>query len=130
MHDRALDTMTRSAKGPVAPPPVLERSYQPVAQAVTGWPGVLATVHWDLYDSTRVDGIDFYVGESELGHIHLDGGIHLASDPILGTALIAEGLARRFPYARGWVCEQIDRIGTDAAIGLFRRNYDRLVHLE
>ena len=129
MNDRALDTMARSAKGPVAPPPTLDGARGTVAAVVTGWPGVVATVHWDLFEPTRVDGIDFYVGEGELGHIHLDGEFHLASDPSLGAALVSAGLARRFRYARGWVCENVDHIGSDAAVALFRRNYDRLVQV-
>ncbi len=128
-NDRALETMARSAKGPVAPPPTLDGARGIVADAVTGWAGVIATVHWDLYEPTRVDGIDFYVGERELGHIHLDGELHLATDPSLGADLVAAGLARPFRYARGWVCEKIDRIGSASAIALFRRNYDRLVRV-
>ncbi len=130
MNEPAFDTMPRSAKGPVAPPPRLDGPLATVADAVTNWPGVLATVHWDLHEPTRVDGVDFYVGKRELGHIHLGGEVHLATDPRLGAELVASGHARPFRYARGWVCEQIDRIGSDSAIALFRRNYDRLIHAE
>jgi hypothetical protein len=118
--------MKRADKGPVAPPPVLDGTLGAVSQALVAWPDVVATVHWDLDDTTRVDGVDFYVGERELGHVHLDGSLHLATNPTLGAALVADGLARRFPYAKGWVCENVDRIGAEAAIALFRRNYDRL----
>ena len=31
-------------------------------------------------DGSRVEGIDFDVGEAELGNIHLDGSIHLATN--------------------------------------------------
>jgi hypothetical protein len=130
MNDRALDTMARSAKGPIAPPPMLDGARGTVADAVTKWPGVTSTVHWDLDEATRVDGIDFYVGERELGHIHLDGELHLATDPSLGADLVAKGLVRSFRYARGWVSEKIDRIGPDSAIALFRRNYDRLMNAD
>ena len=123
----ALDTMARVDKGPVAPPPTLEGPLGAVADAVRGWPDVIATVHWDLYDPSRVDGIDFYVGEAELGHVHLDGSIHLATDPGLAATLVAEKLARPFRWGRGWVCESVARIGSDAAIALFRRNYERLL---
>lgn len=91
---------------------------------------MVSTAHWDLYDSSRVDGIDFYLGEQELGHIHLDGSLHLATSRRLGSALIAEGLARPFRYGEGWVCEKIGRLGPTAAIALIRRNYDRLLTAE
>ena len=126
MTEHALGTMARADKGPVKPPPALDGPLGTVADAVTGWPGVIATVHWDLFRPSRIDGIDFYFGEEELGHIHLDGSLHLATSPGLGQALIAEGLARAFRYQPGWVCEQVQSIGPDAAIALFGRNYDRL----
>ena len=126
MTDTALNTLPLSAKGPVAPPPVLGGDIGAVAAAVMAWPGVVAATHWDLYRPTEVDGIDFYVGEAELGHIHLDGDIHLATSPSLGRAMIADGRARRFPYAQGWVSAMVPDIGTEAATGLFRANYDRL----
>ena len=125
-RDRALGTMTRADKGPITPPPVLAAPMRTVADAVAGWPGVVATTHWHLHRRSQVDGIDFYVGEEELGHIHLDGAIHLATSPTLGQALIAEGLARPFRHVHGWTEEDIKTIGADAAIALFRRNYDWL----
>ena len=125
MIEHALGTLPRSAKGPVVPPP-LGGPLGVVADAVAGWPGVSATTHWHLFDASWVDGIDFYVGERELGHLHLDGAIHLATSPGLGAALVAERLARPFRYQRGWVCENVGGIGTTATVALFRRNYDAL----
>ena len=127
MHERALGTLARADKGPVVPPPALDGPLASVADAVAGWAGVTASAHWDLFRPSRVDGIDFYVGEEELGHIHLDGSIHLATSPALGAALIAQGMARPFRYQQGWVCERVQSIGPKAATALFRRNYDRLL---
>ena len=76
--------MARADKGPVQPPPALAGTLQTVADEVTGWNGIIATVHWDLFDMSRVDGVDFYYGELELGHIHLDGSVHIATSPALG----------------------------------------------
>ena len=126
MTDQALSTLPREAKGPLAPPPRLGGPVQAVADAVAAWPEVEATTHWRLDDQTRVDGIDFYVGPDELGHIHLDGSIHLATTPELGAEMVAEGLGRPLPWARGWTMASIDRLGVDGAVALFRRNYDRL----
>ena len=126
MTEHALSTLPREAKGPLAPPPRLHGRPQVVAEMVAAWPQVEATTHWHFADQSRVDGVDFYVGAEELGHIHLDGSIHLATAPDLGAALVAEGLGRPFRWARGWTTASIDRLGVEAAVALFRRNYDRL----
>lgn len=126
MVEQALSTLPREAKGPLAPPPALDGPLRAVADTVAAWPEVETTTHWHLTDRDRVDGIDFYVGADELGHIHLDGSIHLATTPELGAKLVAEGLGRPFPWARGWTVANVSRLGADAAVALFRRNYDRL----
>lgn len=110
----------------MAAPPRLSGPLAEVAGAVAAWPGVESSVHWHFADRSRVDGVDFYVGEVELGHLHLDGALHLATSPALGQAMVLAGLARRFPYQRGWVCEDVDAIGASAAIALFERNYQAI----
>ena len=125
-HDRALGTMRRSDKGAVTAPPLLEGPLGAIASEVSAWPGISVTSHWHFDDRSRVDGVEFYLGDEELGHIHLDGSVHLATSPSLGRALIAEGKARPFPYQRGWVCEEVQTIGVEATIALFRGNYERL----
>ena len=126
MTDPAFSTLPRAAKGPVAPPPVLGGAVQAVADAIGVWPEVQATTHWRFGDPTCVDGIDFYVGPDELGHIHLDGSIHLATTPELGAALVSEGLGRPFRWATGWTTADIGCLGVAASVALVRRNYDRL----
>ena len=126
MHTKALGTLPRSEKGPLAPVPRLEGPLQAVIDVVSAWPGIDTTVHWHLVDRSRIDGIDFYWHAEELGHLHLDGAIHLATSPELGRTMIAEGVARPFPYEQGWVEEAVARIGVDAAVTLFRRNYEAL----
>ena len=126
MNDLAQGTMARSDKGVLAPAPRLAGPLQTVAEAVAAWPGISASTHWHLFDRSRVDGVDFYLEEKELGHIHVDGSVHLATSPSLGKALVAERRARPFPYQRGWVCEDVQNIGVTAAIALFRSNYERL----
>lgn len=130
MTEHALSTLPRSAKGPIAPPPALGGALREIADAIAAWPRVEATTHWHLYDRGRVDGIDFYVGAVELGHVHLDGAIHLATAPELGAAMVAEGLGRPFPWIRGWTLASVDRLGVDGAVALFRRTYDRLNETE
>lgn len=126
MNTLARGTLPRAEKGPLAPPPRLDGALRSVADAVAAWPGVEATVHWHLWDRDRVDGVDFYLQEEELGHLHLDGAIHLATSPALGKTLVDEGAARPFRYQAGWVEEQLERLGADATIALFRRNYDAI----
>ena len=126
LGDKALGTMSRDDKGAVTPAPELDGPLHTVAEAVSAWPGILASSHWHFFDRSRVDGIDFYLGDQELGHIHLDGSLHLATSPSLGKELIKQRLARPFPYQRGWVCEDVYEIGAKAAIELFLRNYEQL----
>lgn len=126
MNHHALGTMTRAMKGPIEAPPALGQPLQSIVDVVAAWPGVTATVHWHLVHRSQVDGVDFYLGEAELGHLHVDGSIHLATSPELGSTLVAEGAARPFRYLQGWVEEDARGIGQEAAVALFRRNYDEL----
>jgi len=126
MNDKALGTMARADKGALTPAPELDGPLLAVAEAVAAWPGISTSSHWHFYDRSRVDGVDFYLGTEELGHIHLDGSLHLATSPSLGKAMIVERQARPFLYQRGWVCAEVEAIGVAAAVALFRRNYDRL----
>lgn len=126
MNTKFQGTLSRSVKGPLESPPSLRVSLQAVVDTVAGWPGINKSVHWHFADLSRVDGVDFYFGDEELGHIHLEGEIHIAAGADLTSLLIAEGAAKPFRYQAGWVEEQADRIGTVASIQLFRRNYERL----
>jgi hypothetical protein len=74
-----------------------------------------------------VDGADFYVGEKELGHIHLDGELHLGVTAGLGRMLIEAGRAEEFPWGEDWVQAPISsRRDARNALWLFRLGYDRL----
>jgi hypothetical protein len=81
------------------PPPVLNLLLQPLSEEVQSWHEIIAATHWHLSKDGQVDGADFYRGGEELGHIHLDGDLHLALSPALARALIAAKLAQRFPFA-------------------------------
>jgi hypothetical protein len=126
MTDQARSTLPRAAKGPIAPPPALTGKLKAVADAIAAWPDVEATVHWRFDEPGRVDGVDFYVGSDELGHIHLDGSIHLATPPRLRSELVAEGLGKPFVWGRGWTTASMHRLGVEGSVELFRRNYDWL----
>ena len=114
----------------MAPPPILSAYPQMVSAAIQQWKDIIAVAHWDLHDETRMDGADFYVGKEELGHIHLDGSVHLATVKELRVPLVSHKLAEKFPYGGtydGWV---LFNITTEAdavqAIWLFKLNYQRL----
>ncbi|GAB2583276.1 luciferase domain-containing protein [Spirosoma areae] len=122
--------MKLNQKGPIKPPPVLTGPGQKTAEAIQSWPAIISATHWDLFNRSRVDGADFYVNDAELGHIHLNGEVHLAATNGLGVALLQRGMASPLPYGKAhgdWVSFLI-RTDSDAdhAVWLFRLNYDRL----
>lgn len=119
--------MKLAEKGRYAPPPRLPAHAQAVSIAISRWSGVHARTHWLLGDETQVDGADFYVGERELGHIHLDGEAHLAVEKPLRDALIAARLATPFRWSQGFVVCPIRSVATASTTqALFRLAYDRL----
>ena len=127
--------MKLSDKGPIAPPPVLSKHLQFVSDRIQSWPGVLAATHWDLYSPSQVDGADFYLGDDELGHIHLHGEVHI---PLTGHDhgfAIATGLARPFRFGgfgsgtyRFWIEADVHNAAeADIAVSLFEMSYRRSV---
>lgn len=121
--------MKLSAKGRRAPPPVLDAPFQGLSEEVQSWPGIVAATHWHLSRSGQVDGADFYRGDEELGHIHLDGEVHLATSPAIARALVGAGAAQPFPWAGAgeWVTFRM-RAEADVrhAERLMRMAYDYL----
>ena len=114
-------------KGQILPAPVLSKYPQMVSEEIQKWSNIISATHWDLYDRTKVDGADFYVGKKELGHIHLDGWVHLATNKELSQAILKNKLAEKFPYAQNWVMFSITKKqDVKKAILLFQLNYDRL----
>jgi hypothetical protein len=119
--------MTLESKGPIQKPPVLKGFAQDVSEEIQSWAGIVSATHWTIGDSTKVNGADFYVGQSELGHIHLDGEIHLLLTPKIRNLLIEKRIAQTFPWGRDWVQLKIsDEISAQTAAWLFQLGYDRL----
>jgi hypothetical protein len=123
--------MKLAEKGSFALPPVLPPHAEAVSRAVAGWRDVHARTHWLLGDEHEVDGADFYLGERELGHIHLEGEAHVALPKALRDALIASARAKPFRWSESFVVFAIRR-REDVAEGeaLFRLAYDRLRGVE
>ena len=123
--------MKLAEKGRYAPPPELAPAAQRVARAVAKWPGVQARSHWLLGDERAVDGADFYLGEDELGHIHLDSAAHVMHTRAIADTLIKAGLGRRFEWSREVVVFEIRNQSDVAhALWLFELSYARRQGLE
>lgn len=119
--------MKLAEKGKIIPPPVLSKYSEMVSQQVQQWPGIISATHWEIWNRNKPNGADFYVGELELGHIHLDGSLHIPSTQQFSQALIKAGLAQTFPYGENWVQYKIaDEKGATHATWLFKLHYDKL----
>ena len=119
-------SMKLSSKGRFAAPPRLPESAQSVSEALASWPDVHARTHWLLGDEQEVDGADFYVGEDEIGHIHLGGEAHVAVGKKLAAALIAAGRAKPFRWSDEFVVFSIrSKRDVHTALALFQLAYDR-----
>jgi hypothetical protein len=110
-------TMTRTEKGRVALPPRLHSLFQATADAVVALPGVAAQAHWQIGSQTIENGVDFYVGEDELGHIHLDGSAHIPVGDDVVDVVVKARLARRFRWSRAFV--EVDASDKDKTLWLF-----------
>jgi Family of unknown function (DUF5519) len=118
--------MKLSSKGRFADPPRLPKYAQSVSEGLAGWPDVHARTQWLLGDEREVDGADFYVGEDEIGHIHLGGEAHVAVGRNLGAALVAADRAKPFRWSDEFVVLSIrSPRDAQAAMGLFRMAYER-----
>jgi hypothetical protein len=113
-------------KGRHAAPPQLEGAAQRVSQTVGQWPGVKARAHWLLGDEGVVDGADFYFGDEEVGHIHLDSEAHIFVGRACADLLIKSGLARRFHWSREVAVLTIrHQRDVSHALWLFELSYER-----
>ncbi len=120
--------MRMEEKGPFAPAPALAGFAGPVAAEIATWPGVIARAHWHLYRSGEIDGADFYVGEHELGHIHLSGEAHIAMTRAMRDAALARGVGHSAPWPgyEGWLHLGVVDATASEALALFRANHARL----
>ena len=119
--------MKLSDKGRFVARPTLDGSSESVACSVERWTGVHARTHWQLGDEQIVDGADFYLGEQELGHLHLYAEAHIAMPRALRDALIEAKLARPFRWSAGFVVRRVKTAADARATEwLFRLAYDHL----
>ncbi len=90
-------------EGPCRSSAAVTGKAQAVADKVAAMPGVSVQAHWEIGSQTEIDGSDFYIGEEELGHIHLDGEAHIPIGTKLARKLIRAGLAEEFPWGTDFV---------------------------
>ena len=114
--------------GPLKPASQLQGPAQDVSTELQSWPAMISATHWQLGDPTRVDGAEFHVEEGgELGHIHLDGEVHIALTKALRDQLVALNLAQPLIWDKAWVTAPVTSPEeAQKAIWLFRLGYDRL----
>ncbi len=110
------------------PAPRLEGFAQSVSDELKTWPGVISATHWRLGNSSRVDGAEFHVDKGgELGHIHLDGEVHIALTKALRDRLIALSFAQPLVWDKAWVTAPVTSPEeAQQAVWLFRLGYNRL----
>ena len=114
-------------EGVIQPAPVLRGKAQEVSLELQRWDGMQAVTHWQLENPEKVDGAEFHVGDKELGHIHLNGELHLLLTKRLSKALIESGLAEKFPWGAEWVQASLSiESEQERALWLFRLGYDHL----
>jgi hypothetical protein len=117
-------TMSRQAKGRIAPAPILAGNAQHTAEQVAALDGVSAQAHWEIGSQQDVNGTDFYVGAEELGHIHLDGEAHIPVGAHIVDALVKAKLASRFRWSAQFAV--VDAHDVDAALWLFRLRHAQI----
>ena len=120
-------TISRRDKGRVAKAPRLAGTPQRVAAAVEALAGVVAQAHWEIGSEDVVNGADFYVGEEELGHIHLDGEAHIPVGKQGVAALVKAGLAKRFRWSPHFAA--VDAHDVDTAVWIFGLRHQQIAGL-
>jgi len=93
-----------------------------IEDEVGGWPGVEKREH-------RFGGVEFRVNGHEIGHLHGDRMADLPFPVRMREELVAAGEAQEHHVLprTGWVSYRIRGDGDiDGALGLFRKNYERL----
>jgi hypothetical protein len=91
-----------------------------ISDQVTAWPGVSAHDH-------QFDGIEFRVGNRQLGHLHGDRIADIPLKRALRDELVAAGRVRvhRWRPDSGWVTVDLDsEEGREQAVRLLRVGYE------
>src|SRR5262245_32348028 len=94
-------------------------SLQLIEQTVTAWPGVTASPH-------RFGGVEFNLGGTEIGHMHLNGMVDIPFNLKIRDQLIQEHKAgpHHLLHDTGWITFYVSaEPDVETAIWLFRLSY-------
>jgi len=110
--------------------PELQDAAQKVAMEVGSWNGVVSKGRrsaWRIGHEQEIDGVGFYVGDIEFGHIHLNSAAHIMLPPPVADSLAAAKVVRGSSWAHGQV-EMAIRNQEDIgrAVMFFRLSYEVL----
>ena len=89
--------------GPVQAAPTLDGYAGQLAENVRRLPGVTAYTHWRLGSPGVVDGAELHVGDPELGHIHLDGSVHIPLTAPLASLLVSKEFGQTPYWSNTWI---------------------------
>lgn len=98
---------------------MINTGVQEIINTVSTWNGVTTSPH-------RFGGMEFNVGNVEIGHIHSNGMVDIPFTVALREQLVADGEAGLHHLLRdsGWITFYIDRTGTvEDALRLYRLSY-------
>jgi hypothetical protein len=92
-----------------------------LVENVTAWPGVTSHEH-------RFGGVEFRVGEREIGHVHSFGIVDIPFTVKIREALIRTGRADQHHWLpkSGWTTVRIKEHGAENARVLLRLSYLRI----
>ena len=93
-----------------------------LVEDVSSWPGVTSHAH-------RFGGVEFRVGEREIGHVHSFGIVDIPFTVKIREALIRARLAEQHHWLpkSGWTTVRVKEHGTTTARTLLRFSYLRIV---
>jgi len=96
---------------------------QAIRGAVAAWPGTAEAPH-------RFGGVEFKLGEREIGHLHGERLLDVPFPRAVREELVSAGLAEPhhvLPHS-GWISFRIaSERDAEAAVALLRRSYDLIV---
>ncbi len=88
---------------------------------VTSWPGVSSHEH-------RFGGVEFRIGDREIGHAHSFGIVDIPFTVKIRDALIRAGRGERHHWLpdSGWTTVRVKEHGIDGVVNLLRLSYLRI----
>jgi hypothetical protein len=120
--------MKLKLEDPIPKPSLLNGWAQKTSIEIQSWEGIVSEPRGADSDLTQVTGVNFHFGEHEIGHIHLDGEIHVTLTKELSKAIVSAKIAQPFPWGDDAMiqCLITNEKSMEVALWLFRFGYDQL----